>query len=630
MTEVLALASTTSGAAMRTRRTLAVSAAVAAGTLIATAAPADARATAPSLTRAAAKQPVAVGYGGAASTVDLDATRAAIEVLRAGGNAADAAVAAAATLGVTEPFSSGIGGGGYFVYYDARKHRISTIDGRETAPAAFREDIFVDPATGLPYPSATAITSGLSVGVPGTPATWQAVARRFGSKPVAQLLRPAIRVAERGFVVDQTFHDQVANNAARFAKFTSTSALYLRGGEPPAVGSVFRNPDLAATYRQLARKGLNSFYTGPLADEMAGTAQQPPLVPGTAPVLPGVLTAQDIRGYSVVSHRPTHVSYRGLDVYSIAPSSSGGTTVGEALNILENVNLKKVGEAQALHDYLEASRRAYADRNRYIGDPAYLDASGRHAMRQLLTQAYADERFCTIDQDQAAPGPVPPGTPDGSYDPSCRTITNPDGRPAGNARGLSTTHLVVADKRGDVASYTLTIEQIGGNGMVVPGRGFLLNNEMTDFNFTRLTPGVPDPNLPAAGKRPRSSMSPTIVLRHGAPFLALGTPGGASIITTVLQTLINRIDLGYSLPGAIAAPRASQRNQATGAGEAEPAFLASSVGMVLQDRYGQRFTANPEIGAATGLEFLGHGLVLAAAEPVRRGGGSALVVHPRR
>jgi gamma-glutamyltranspeptidase / glutathione hydrolase len=277
---------------------------------------------------------------------------------------------------------------------------------------------------------------------------------------------------------------------------------------------------------------------------------------------------------------------------------------------------------------LEASRRAYADRNRYIGDPAYLSPQDRAAMYQLLSQGFADERFCTIDPEHASPGPVPPGTPDGDYHPPCATITHPGGRPAsGDTEGLSTTHLVTTDARGDVASYTLTIEQTGGNGMVVPGRGFLLNNEMTDFDFVPLTPGVPDPNLPAAGKRPRSSMSPTIVLRRGRPFIALGSPGGATIITTVLQTLVNRLDLGYSLPDAIAAPRASQRNQSSGAGEAEPAFLASPVGQELQTRFGQKFTVNPEIGAATGLEFLGRGLVLAAAEPVRRGGGSALVVH---
>jgi gamma-glutamyltranspeptidase/glutathione hydrolase len=628
---------------MRSRQPVLATAALAvAGTLLATAAPASARpigtAIAGTATAAragaatsgsdAVKKPVAIGYGGAVSTVDLDASEAGLEILRKGGNAADAAIAAAATLGVTEPFSSGLGGGGYFVYYDARTHRVSTVDGRETGPAAFRPDIFVDPSTGQPYPFATAVTSGLSVGVPGTPATWETVIRRFGTRSEAQLLRPAIRVAERGFVVDQTFAGQLASNAARFAKFTSTSALYLPGGQPPAVGSVFRNPDLARTYRELARRGLDSFYTGHLAAEVAQTAQHPPLVPGTAPVITGVITANDIRGYHTILRAPTRVSYRGLDVYSMGPSSSGGITVGEALNIVENVPLGRLDRAQALHYYLEASRRAYADRNRYIGDPAYLAPADRAAMYRLLDQGFADERFCTIDPAHASPGPVPPGVPDGDYHPSCATVTHSGRSASGDHEGLSTTHLVTTDSRGDVASYTLTIEQIGGNGMVVPGRGFLLNNEMTDFDFVPLTPGVPDPNLPAAGKRPRSSMSPTIVLRHGRPFIALGSPGGATIITTVLQTLINRLDLGYSLPDAIAAPRASQRNQSSGAGEAEPAFLASPVGQQLQSQYGQKFTVNPEIGAATGLEFLGHGLVLAAAEPVRRGGGSALVVHP--
>jgi gamma-glutamyltranspeptidase / glutathione hydrolase len=608
----------------------------AAGTLLATAGPASAagapaRTAGSAGTAGAVKKPVAVGYGGAVSTVDLDASKAGLEVLRKGGNAADAAIAAAATLGVTEPFSSGIGGGGYFVYYDARTHRVSTVDGRETAPAAFNEKIFIDPSTGKPYDTTLAYTTGLSVGVPGTPATWETAARRFGSQPVAQLLQPAIRVAERGFVVDQTFQNQVTSNQARFAKFSSTSALYLPNGQPPAVESVFRNADLARTYRELARRGLDSFYTGHLAAEVARTAQNPPLVPGTAKVLRGVITAKDVRGYRPILRAPTHVDYRGFDVYGMAPSSSGGIAVGEALNILENVPLHRLGavdQAQALHDYLEASRRAYADRNRYIGDPAYLSPADRTAMYQLLSQGFADERFCTIDPAHASPGPVGPGAPDRSYHPSCATITHPQARPAsGDPEGRSTTHLVTSDSRGDVATYTLTIEQIGGNGMVVPGRGFLLNNEMTDFDFAPLTPGVPDPNLPAAGKRPRSSMSPTIVLRHGRPFIALGSPGGATIITTVLQTLINRLDFGYSLPDAIAAPRASQRNQSSGAGEAEPAFLASPVGQELQARFGQKFTVNPEIGAATGLEFLAHGLVLAAAEPVRRGGGSALVVH---
>src|SRR5215211_801525 len=227
--------------------------------LAVTAAPARAAGQAPPT-----KQPVATGTGGAIATVDLDASAAGLEVLRAGGNAVDAAVAAAATLGVTEPYSAGVGGGGFMVVYLARQRRVVTIDGRETAPAAFEEDSFIDPATGQPIPFTERVTSGLGVGVPGTVATWQR-ALRYGTRPLGKLLRPAIRVAERGFVVDQTFADQTATNAARFAAFPATAALYLPGGAPPAVGSVLRNPDLARTYRLLARRGTDPFYRGRIA-----------------------------------------------------------------------------------------------------------------------------------------------------------------------------------------------------------------------------------------------------------------------------------------------------------------------------------------------------------------------------
>ena len=243
---------------------------------------------------------------------------------------------------------------------------------------------------------------------------------------------------------------------------------------------------------------------------------------------------------------------------------------------------------------------------------------------ELLSPGFAAERACLINPTHAATSPVPPGSPDGSYA-GCPAAVG-----AGStvpAEGPNTTSLVTSDRWGNVVSYTLTIEQTGGSGIVVPGRGFLLNNELTDFNFAPTQGAAFDPNLPAPGKRPRSSISPTIVLRGGHPFLATGSPGGATIITTVLQTLINRLDFGMSLPEAIAAPRASQRNGAAG-GEAEPAFLAL-YGTALA-AYGQKLLLNPEIGAAVGLEFLGHRRVLAAAEPVRRGGGSALVVFPVR
>jgi gamma-glutamyltranspeptidase/glutathione hydrolase len=574
----------------------------------------------------ATKQPVATGTGGAIATVDLDASAAGLEVLRRGGNAVDAAVAAAATLGVTEPYSAGIGGGGFLVAYLAGQRRVVTIDGRETAPAAFREDSFIDPATGEPIPFDERVTSGLGVGVPGTLATWQRALRRYGTMPLAKALRPAIRVAERGFVVDQTFHDQTASNAARFAAFPATAELFLPGGAPPAVGSVLRNPDLARTYRLLARRGTAPFYRGRIAAAIAETVQDPPVDPATTlNVRPGLMTEADLHAYRTVGRPPTRVGYRGYRVYGMGPPSSGGSTVGEALNILEGYDLGASSRVQALFRYLEASRLAFADRNRWVGDPDHVDVP----LRGLLSQGFADERRCLIGET-ANVSPVPPGDPFPPFGPGCPagglSVAGPAGPP-------STTHLSVADRWGNVVSYTLTIEQTGGSGMVVGGYGFLLNNELTDFNPEPLVEGVPDPNLPAPGKRPRSSMSPTIVFRDGRPVLAVGSPGGATIITTVLQILVEHLDLGRSLPEAIAAPRVSQRN--SDPGDAEPAFLASPEAAALQ-ALGEQFRVvpataplPPEIGAAAGIAFGRHGLLQAAAEPVRRGGGSALVVHPR-
>jgi gamma-glutamyltranspeptidase / glutathione hydrolase len=571
------------------------------------------------------KQPVATGTGGAIATVDLDASAAGLEVLRRGGNAVDAAVAAAATLGVTEAYSAGIGGGGFLVAYLAGQRRVVTIDGRETAPAAFRQDSFIDPATGEPIPFAERVTSGLGVGVPGTLATWRRALRDYGTMPLAKVLRPAIRVAERGFVVDQTFHDQTAANAARFAAFPATAALFLPGGAPPPVGSVLRNPDLARTYRLLARRGTAPFYRGRIAGAIVDTVRHPPVDPAsTLNVRPGLMTEADLAAYRTVGRPPTRVGYRGHRVYGMGPPSSGGSTVGEALNILEGYDLAAESRVRALFHYLEASRLAFADRNRWVGDPDHVDVP----LRGLLSQGFADERRCLIGE-RANVSPVPPGDPFPPFGPGCpaggRALAAPAERPA-------TTHLSVADRWGNVVSYTLTIEQTGGSGMVVPGYGFLLNNELTDFNPEPLFAGVPDPNLPAPGKRPRSSMSPTIVLRDGRPVLAVGSPGGATIITTVLQILVEHLDRGASLPEAIAAPRASQRN--SDPADAEPAFLASPEAAALR-ALGEQFRVAPataplppEIGAAAGIAFLGRGRLQAAAEPVRRGGGSALVVHP--
>jgi gamma-glutamyltranspeptidase/glutathione hydrolase len=577
------------------------------------------------------KQAVAVGAGGAVASDDVEATSAGLEVLRHGGNAIDAAVAVAATLGVADPFVAGIGGGGYLVYYNARTHSVSTIDGRETAPLLATTDLFIDPATGKPLAFPVAVTSGLSVGVPGTLMTWQKALDLWGTDSLAQVLRPAERVARQGFGVDATFREQVRENAARFAQFSSTSALFLPGGELPVVGSTFRNPELASTYAEIGRQGVADFYGGALGSDIVNTVENLPLAPGaTLTPRPGLMRIGDLRDYAALERAPTHVNYRGYDVYGMAPSSSGGTTTGEALNILSNFDLSNMTPVQALHHYLEATRLAFADRNRYIGDPAFVQVP----VEQLLSEGFGLQRACLINPNKALISPVSPGNPiagSGGCTPAAPTTA----RQADE--GASTNHFVVADRFGDVVSYTNTIEELGGSGIVVPGRGFLLNNELTDFNFVPLQQGVPDPNLPAAGKRPRSSMSPTIVLRSGRPWLAVGSPGGASIITTVLQILLNRIDFGMTLPQAIAAPRASQRNNAVT--QAEPAFIAAPTTPGLE-QLGQSFAIvdtspldpsikiSPDIGAATGLEFLGDGQVLAAAEPVRRGGGSAGVVHP--
>ncbi|MFE7763377.1 gamma-glutamyltransferase [Streptomyces sp. NPDC057438] len=564
------------------------------------------------------KVPLAVGHGGAVSSVDPDASAAGIEVLRKGGNAVDAAVATAAALGVTEPYSAGIGGGGYFVYYDAASRTVHTIDGRETAPLSADRNLFLDNGTAIPF--AEAVTSGLSVGTPGTPATWQSALNSWGSRPLAKLLKPAVKLARHGFTVDATFRAQTASNEARFRNFPATADLFLPGGQLPVVGSTLKNPDLARTYALLGRKGAGALYRGDIAQDIVDTVNKPPVDPGSGyNARPGDLTTADLAAYRAKRQAPTKTSYRGLGVYGMAPSSSGGTTVAEALNILERTDLSKASDVRYLHRYIEASRIAFADRGRWVGDPAFEDVP----TQELLSQEYADSRACLIKDDAVLTSPVAPGDP-----------RNPAACQAGGTaapttyEGDSTTHLTVADKWGNVVSYTLTIEQTGGSGITVPGRGFLLNNELTDFSFTPANPAVHDPNLPGPGKRPRSSMSPTIVLdRHDQPVVALGSPGGATIITTVLQTLTGFLDRGLPLVDAIAAPRASQRNQTTT--ELEPGLWNSPLRTDLE-AIGHGFRQNPEIGAATAVQRLSNGRWLAAAETVRRGGGAAMVVHPTK
>ncbi|SDG67837.1 MULTISPECIES: gamma-glutamyltransferase [unclassified Duganella] len=548
---------------------------------------------------AAAKTPVATGTGGAVATISEPASKAAIAILNQGGNAIDAAVAAAATLGVTDPFSCGIGGGGFMVIYLAKDKRVITIDHRETAPASFTPGVFLKDGKELDFEQVVA--SGRSVGVPGTVRGWHEALDRYGSMSLRQVLAPAIGVASQGFKVNDNFSHLVRENESKFARFPATAALYLKDGKAIAAGSTLRNPDLAKAYRELAAGGVKIFYTGKMARAVVDAVNRNG----------GAITLADLSNYEARLRQPVHSTYRGYDLYGMPLPSSGGIAVAQALNILEGYDLKAMPRARAEHLYLEASRLAFADRNAYLADPEYVEAP----VAGLLSKEYAARRRELINPDQASVH-APAGDP---Y-PFQNDVSVPLRANANKliAEGAHTTHLTVSDKDGNIVSYTYTIESWGGSGIVVPGYGFLLNNEMTDFDFSG-----PAPNVPEAGKRPRSSMSPTIAFKDGKPAFSIGSPGGATIITTVLQTIFNHIDLGMSMPDALNAPRLSERNGM--ATDVEPGFPGSAQARALE-KTGQHWSKQPEeIGAANALVFNPDGTVTAVSEGQRHGVGSALV-----
>jgi gamma-glutamyltranspeptidase/glutathione hydrolase len=385
------------------------------------------------------------------------------------------------------------------------------------------------------------------------------------------------------------------------------------------VGTRFKNPDLAKTYRLLAEQGVNAFYRGEIAEAIAQTVQQPPTV-ATPPfqVVPGAMTLTDLDHYAVRVRPPTVTHYRGYTLYGMGLPSSGGITTGEILSILEGFNLAQGDRAKAWHTVIEAERLAFADRNAYLGDPEFVDVplAGLQSEDFIQTRrAMVGDRASDDPDFRAAPGdPLPFQT-----DPSPSLTGLPAVAQLEEQSGMSTTHLVASDRWGNIVSYTCTIESIGGSGIVVPGYGFILNNELTDFD-----PISPHPNVPEPYKRPRSSMAPTIARSPDGTMLAFGSPGGPTIITTVAGIAINLIDFGQSLPDAIAASRISQRN--TGLTHVDNELEQTTLGQDLT-AFGHHLTPVPEIGAAVGLVIQPDGSILAAAEPTRRGGGAAMVVE---
>jgi gamma-glutamyltranspeptidase/glutathione hydrolase len=390
----------------------------------------------PAATRAATKQPTATGRGGAIATVDLEASEAGMDILEAGGNAVDAAVAAAAVLGVTEPFSCGIGGGGFMTIYRASNKSVTTIDHRETAPEAMHPQSFFEGGAPLAFDDAR--FSGLSAGVPGTVRGWSRALSRYGTMSLGRVLQPARRVARQGFEIDQTFFDQTQGNVDFFDDVPSTAALYLDDdGTPRDVGTTFTNPDLAKAYGRIAERGAAGFYGGTVAEAMVEAVQDPPIASDANHAWrPGVMTRRDVRSYVAPERKPTMIRYRGLRVFGMGPPSSGGSTVGEALNILEGFRMRRIEREEALHDYLEASRYSFADRNAYLADPAFFDVP----LEGLLSDSFAAERRRLIT-DRAATSPVAPGDPyphQGDTAPSAPRVSATENRMG------TTTHLTTS------------------------------------------------------------------------------------------------------------------------------------------------------------------------------------------
>ena len=576
---------------------------------------------------------VSAGSGGAVASMDVGASRAGIDVLKRGGNAVDAAVATASALGVTVPWVAGPGGGGFMVIYNARTHTVTTVDGRETCPAGCTSTMFLN-SSGQPQNYTAASDQPLSTGVPSNLATWATALRHYGRLSLGDDLQPAIAVAKRGFKVNFDFNQLEQSSLSTLQAYPASRSLLLTpSGDPLPVGTWLRNPDLAHTYELIARHGASALYDGPIGQAIVQAVDHPVLTPGQTVVNePGIMTTGDLRAYRTRILAPTKVNYRGLDVYGMAPPSSGGSTEGEILNILNGFPLSSEPRTKALFQYLEASRLAYADRNAYVGDPDFVNVP----LSGLLDPAFAASRRCLIG-NTAATSPVAPGSPFAPFG-SCPASSSSSQASSASPEAHHTNNIVTEDKWGDVVAYTNTINFFGGSGQVVPGYGFLLNDELTDFDFAPPSAGATDPNLPAADKEPRSSMGPVIALQHGQPQFAIGAAGGSTIIETVVQTLINHVDFGMSLSDALAAPRVAQTNSSSNTSEAEPDFFNSQLAQQLTSQYGEKFSlaTGPILpldnypGDATALQMLGHGQAEAIAEPVRLGGGSALALQGER
>ena len=467
--------------------------------------------------------------GGSVATVHPLGTDAGIKTLRQGGNAVDAAVAAALTLAVVDGRNAGIGGG-CFILIRLADGRLVAIDGRERAPAAATRDMYL--RDGKPDPELS-LTGPLASGVPGALAAYDRAVREYGRRELGDLLLPAAEIAERGFPIQRAYAGAIKHLAEKLARFEGSRAVLLKpDGSPYTEGEVLEQPDLARTYRAIADEGIDWFYRGPLARDVGGWMAEHG----------GLITADDFAAYETRSREPVVTTYRGYTIVGFPPPSSGGIHVAQILNMLERFDLKALYDrepATFYHVVAEAMKRAFADRAYWLGDPDFADVP-----RGLVDRQYAAELSAQIALDRATPVATH-GEPPGALQ---------------NHFGKHTTHITAVDTKGNWVAITATVNGGFGSKVIVPGTGVILNNQMDDFSAAPGTPNAAgllgaEANAIAPGKRPLSSMSPTVVLEDGKPILTLGAAGGPKIITQVVMTILYHLDLGLPLPDALGAPR---------------------------------------------------------------------------
>ena len=534
---------------------------------------------------------------GVASSADPRVTEAGMEMLRQGGSAADAAMAMMLALTVVEPQSSGIGGGGFLLYQDNEKGVLSTINGRETAPAAATADRFVG-ADGKPLGFLAAFQGGRSVGVPGNVRLMAETHKKWGKISWAKIFKPAIRLSEKGFTVNKTLESRLRAIQPLWSNFDDARALYWVNGKPVTEGMKLKNPKLATTLKLLAKKGPDAFYTGAIASQIVDTV-------GKSKLSPGDMTMTDLAQYRAKEQQAVCAPYRLYVVCGMAPPSSGATTVLQILGTLQRFDLTAAGKDNPKSWYLvgQAMQLAYADREKYLGDSDFVDVP----VAGLLNPEYIKQRSALIDETKARTD-YPAGKPPGA---APRTA-------AISSEVAGTTHFTAVDAKGNIANMTSTIEGPFGSQLVAGG--FFLNNELTDFTFAPEKDGAPVANRVVAGKRPLSSMSPTIVFdRNGKAVLALGSAGGKRIIMHVTKTLIGVIDFGLPLDQAIGLP-----NIYFGGGQLEVeqgTSLAAMAGEIA--KYGQNVRAVDLGSKVNGAQLMASGWT-GASDP-RSEGTSATI-----